>query len=524
MHLSNGTTAGSNKDSSRFKISKFDAAAFFAAVVGPLYLYTLTMPTQVYLEDDGLFLTATAHLGVAHPPGYPLYTLIGYLFMQLPFSTLAAAGHFYSAFFGALACGTVYACGRHYGASIAASLIGAFLFAASEHFWSQVIIAEVYAMNTFLIFACYALVLRSARSVRPWIPLMFAAAAYGFGLANHWPLVGLATPGLVLAAIPAWRSLVRNLPALVGTSVVCAGLPYAWMVWRSQQDPLLSFYGPIDSIQEFWYYVSRRGYAGIDQSPTADWTDKIDFMLWLGGEAVRQTTYIGFVFAVIGISIIFLRQPRASALSSPVMFLGLSVFLILLLGFDYEPFRIGLFRPYSLVIYGLVAIWLAVGLNWAIERLREKIPKEFAGGSHFAIPGATMLTGLCMLAVSLYSGWKTNDLSDHDFTERHASAVYDQLSPNSVFFVYGDATGPFAYYSLVENRRPDVKLYNPQGLVLNDRIYSPFIPDKKMRELLGEFVDTSETPVFFLPEGILPGRGVNMTGIPFGIRPGQREF
>ncbi|MDE0113824.1 MAG: DUF2723 domain-containing protein, partial [Albidovulum sp.] len=401
---------------------------------------------------------------------------------------------------------------RHFGASVVASLVGALLFAASEHFWSQVIIAEVYAMNTFLIFACYALVLGSGRSERPWIPLMLAAAAYGFGLANHWPLVGLATPGLLLAAVPAWRAVARNFPALAGTSVLCAGLPYAWMVWRSQQGPLLTFYGKIDSFREFWYYVSRQGYAGVDQSPSADWTDKVSFMLWLGGEIARQTTYLGFVFAVFGISIIFLRQPRVTALSSPVMLLGLSVFLILLLGFDYEPFRVGLFRPYSLVVYGLVAIWLAVGLHGAVELAQEKLSSNTSGATPYAITAATALAGTCMLAVSLNSGWKINNLSDHDFTKRHADAVYDKLPPNAVFFVYGDATGPFAYYSLVENRRPDVKLYNDQALVLNDRLYSPFTVDVKIRNILEDFVDSSDSPVFFMPEGTLPERGVNTTG------------
>ncbi|MCY4459856.1 MAG: DUF2723 domain-containing protein, partial [Albidovulum sp.] len=98
-----------------FRWSKYisaDIAAFVAAFAAPLLLYAMTMPRTVYLEDDGLFLAVARHLGVAHPPGYPLYTLLGYVFMQLPFSTPAAAGHFYSAFFGALACSMVYACCR----------------------------------------------------------------------------------------------------------------------------------------------------------------------------------------------------------------------------------------------------------------------------------------------------------------------------------------------------------------------------------------------------------------------------
>jgi len=63
-------------------------------------LYAITMPRTVYREDDGLFPAAAKHPGVAHPPGYPLHSLLGHVFMQLPFSTPAAAGHVYRAFFG----------------------------------------------------------------------------------------------------------------------------------------------------------------------------------------------------------------------------------------------------------------------------------------------------------------------------------------------------------------------------------------------------------------------------------------
>ena len=95
-----------------------DALALCAAVLGPLALYALTMPRAVVLEDDGLFLMAGAHLGVAHPPGYPLHTLIVHLFMQLPFGPPALLGHLSSAVTGALACGALFACARLLGASV----------------------------------------------------------------------------------------------------------------------------------------------------------------------------------------------------------------------------------------------------------------------------------------------------------------------------------------------------------------------------------------------------------------------
>ena len=257
-----------------FSPGRPDAAALAAAVLGPLALYVATLPRTVVLEDDGLFLMAGVHLGVAHPPGYPLYTLIVHLFTRLPFGDPAVLGHLSSAVLGALACGAVYCCARLLRASPAPALTAAWLFGVSEQFWSQAIIAEVYTLNALLFFATYALVLLGARDPRREWPLWCAAVAWGAGLANHWPLMVLATPGLALALLPVWREVLPRLPRLLGAALVTAALPYGWMVWLSQQAPLVSFYGAIDTWSDFWFYVSRQGYSGVDVSPSAGWSDR----------------------------------------------------------------------------------------------------------------------------------------------------------------------------------------------------------------------------------------------------------
>ena len=105
---------------------------------GPLCALRRTLPRTVVLEDDGLFLMAGAHLGVAHPPGYPLYTLIVHLFTRLPWADAAFLGHVSSAVLGALACGALCCCARLLASPLPA-LTAAWLFGVSEQFWSQAI-------------------------------------------------------------------------------------------------------------------------------------------------------------------------------------------------------------------------------------------------------------------------------------------------------------------------------------------------------------------------------------------------
>ena len=526
-----------------FSWSRPDTAALAAAVLGPLALYAVTLPRTVVLEDDGLFLMAGVHLGIAHPPGYPLHTLIVHLFTRLPFGDPAVLGHLSSAVLGALACGAVYGCARLLRASPVPALTAACLFGMSEQFWSQAIITEVYTFNALLFFAAYALVLLGARDRGPGWPLWCAAVAWGAGLANHWPLMVLATPGLALALLPAWRAVLPRLPGLLAAALASAALPYAWMMWLSHQGPAVSFYGPIDTWGEFWFYVSRAGYAGVDVNPAAGWGDRAGFVGWFAADLVRQMTLPGAVLAVLGVGALARGgglaagaaagsgglAGAAAAGSSGLVLLGNSVVLIALLGFDFDPFWLAVFRPYPLVCYGVAALWVAAGLQWAMDRLAgwaarsrwapaarrltgrpaggqtdasvEGTPRvggaSRAGGTPIALAG---LTGAIMVALSASAGWPANDRSASDFAERHAEVVFDLLPPGAALFVFGDDTGFLGYYHYVDERRPDVSVYNLQGLVFANRLIDPLRPIEERQRALDRFVSSTDRAVFLLPD------------------------
>src|SRR3954463_8102932 len=112
-------------------------------------LYALTAPHTVALEDDGLFILSSYFLGIEHPPGYPLFTLVGHLFSRLPFGSVAYRVHLASALFGALSCGAAWLCARALSGRSLAAYVSALGLGLSPVFWSQAIIAEVYTLNTF---------------------------------------------------------------------------------------------------------------------------------------------------------------------------------------------------------------------------------------------------------------------------------------------------------------------------------------------------------------------------------------
>lgn len=62
---------------------------FFAAALPSYILYVRTLAPTVTSEDSGELITAAYTLGIAHPPGYPLWCILGKLFSLIPLGNVA---------------------------------------------------------------------------------------------------------------------------------------------------------------------------------------------------------------------------------------------------------------------------------------------------------------------------------------------------------------------------------------------------------------------------------------------------
>jgi hypothetical protein len=227
----------------------------------------------VGLEDDALFILSSYFLGIEHPPGYPLFTLIAHLFTLVPLGSVAYRVHLASAFFGALTCAAVWLCARTLAGGRLPAYVAALGLGLSPVFWSQAIIAEVYTLNTFLFVVLVYLGLqacppggapaRGGPYLVPWMALLF-----GLALSNHWPLMLLVAPAFAVLLWPRRSEILARLPHLI-LLVLVGLLPYAWLVYRSWMALPISFYGqldgPLDSALDCHRVRARR--HGLDAFP-----------------------------------------------------------------------------------------------------------------------------------------------------------------------------------------------------------------------------------------------------------------
>src|SRR5690349_9973258 len=69
-----------------------------------LLVYSWTLAPTVTLTDSGELILAAYGLGVAHPPGFPLWVMLAHLASLVPVGSVAVRINFSSAVFAALAC------------------------------------------------------------------------------------------------------------------------------------------------------------------------------------------------------------------------------------------------------------------------------------------------------------------------------------------------------------------------------------------------------------------------------------
>ena len=73
-----------------------------------MIVYLLTLAPTISFFDSGEMVAGAYTLGVAHPPGYPIYVTLGKLFTLLPINNVAFRVNLMSSFFAALTSVMIY--------------------------------------------------------------------------------------------------------------------------------------------------------------------------------------------------------------------------------------------------------------------------------------------------------------------------------------------------------------------------------------------------------------------------------
>ena len=318
-----------------------------------LLLYVATLaPTVATVFDDSLeFQVVLPSLGIAHPTGYPLYTLLGWLASRLPVGDLAYRVNLLSALAGAAAVGIMFLTARRLGSGRLPAAAMTVVFALSTTWWSQATIAEVYTLHGLAVALILYLTLSGQGTRAPWLALVF-----GLALAHHRTTLLLA-PGVAVYLL--WRDPgVLRRPRDLARLALAFLLPlalYLYLPLRGQS--VTSLDGAMVSTWDgFWRHVLASDYGSFLSANPLAIERPASYPLRL---LLSQMGLAALLLGLVG-WLRWPKQPRQWTLLALVF----AANLVFALG--YKTADVDVFYIPVVMVWLLVA---AAGLSWLLARL-----------------------------------------------------------------------------------------------------------------------------------------------------------
>lgn len=490
-------------------------------------LYLATLAPTVTSEDSGELIGAAFVAGIPHPPGYPLWTLLAWVFAHLPGLETAYGVNLMSAVWAAVTVSLAHLISRSMGVPTPSAAAGALVLACSERFWSQAVIAEVYTLNTAL-FAATLLALLRFRAHGRRRSLLVAAGTWGLALANHYMLTLTVAPAFVWLVFQRWRTVLRDRQLLFRCGVlVLAGLSlYLYLPLAASACPRVNWGDP-STPERFWLHVTRAAYRDLELGTQVTLGEKLSFLAHFGRLGLAQFTPGLLIVAVLGTVRLWRERVLFGFFTSVIVLNG--PVLLLILHFRFLAENRTRVEEYYLLAYFCLAQLLGFGLGSMVEWTQGllSILQKLLGGAARRRPdnaagGSFLLDALpCVALIPLAANIGGNNFSNYYLAYDFSRGIFDSLPPGAVFYSSGDYTAfPALYLQAVEHRRPDILIAEPTGnpsseLIAYARELDPAVSALDSGALF-DAVLGGKRPVFVAAKSSLAGKRPRRT-TPWGL-------
>ena len=430
-------------------------------------VYLKTLAPSVTFIDSGELATVACTLGIAHPTGYPLFTLLGWVFSKLPIATeqitrlnimaavFCAAGVFVFLQLAHMLLTMVWK-SKPGASALIASTGSALLLAFSETYWSQATSVEVYSLHVFflsMVLFCFVKAnfvheIDSTKSghlptATNW--WMIFAFVLGLSFTNHMTTILLA-PGLLYlyfsvqgANKESWIRIARmGVPFVIGLSA------YVYLPVRAATGAILNWGNPV-TLERFLWHLSGKQFRVWIFSSTEAAGRQLKYFV---NSLPHEFAYVGLILAVIGVFVSF-RKSRKLAIGVLLLFVTCVLYSI-----NYDIHDID---SYFLLAYLCVALWSAFALfqiqSWA--RGTQVLPQRFVS---FLIVAASLSP--------LMVHYVQNDESSNHLVEDYTHNMFASLQPDALVlsFQWDYWVSAAYYFQIVQGYRPDVVVVDKELL------------------------------------------------------------
>ncbi len=415
--------------------------------------------------DSGELIAVAHEFGVAHPPGYPLYTLVGHVWQRaLGFMDPARSLNLMSAVAQALAVGVLAGAVLRWTGRAVAALAAGLLWAFTAPVWKMALVAEVFALNALLaavLFACLVILLADTGDLgsspprrRVLVPWTVICLVSGLLVAHHHTLVLLALPVFVVACV---RVVVRTRGIvsrghIVGRAVLGGGIglsPLLLLPLRARAENVLAWGDPVE-LGGFVHHLLRGDYGTLSLEPESSGlvSDVSHVGLWLRSIPVESGPPAALL-AVVGVVVVVRRATVGPdrvawrALAAVVAgFLALQAWFFTRVGFPGDPLYLGVVERFWILPAMIVALLAGLG----VARIADAAPRAVT---------VALVTAAVLWPVIEHG--PTIDQRGNTFVDDLIANVVASVPEGGALFLQGDLFhNGLAVVTRVRGHRPDL--------------------------------------------------------------------
>jgi len=422
----------------------------FAVPVVTLVVYLFTLYPTVGWVDCGEISAGCYMLNVLHPTGYPLFTLIGFLFSHIPLGTVVTRVNALSALcssFAALFCFLVV---LRLTRSQIAGIVTAALFAFSFTVWDNSVDADVFGLTALYVSLTVYLLTRLGETSRkpsasptpdprpPTPPLLLLPYLLGLALTNHMSFASTFVGALVCLLVMFRREVLKPGTLLPLTLMFLLGVtPYLFLLVRSQAQPLVNW-GNAHNLQRLiWHMTGKQYQVWMFSLPFADIMKNLGRAL---GALGQELYFVLIPVAVWGAW--RLKKQRQE------VFWLLAVIFVLNLVYAVN-YSIPDIQSYYIPFMTSAFIFTGIGLVDLIRRLK-RVPQF-----------AFLLLAILPLAVNLRRAGAQGNYISEDFGRNHLISASDSAI---VMTTNWDIYSPAFYLRQINRERPDLCMIDKELL------------------------------------------------------------
>jgi len=439
-------------------------------------IYLFTLAPSVIQIDSGELAAVQATLGIAHPTGYPLFTIIGYLFLKIPFPiTTIAKANLLAAVWCSLGVflfiksvlltlnntsiqkpnnkkqktktiKSVEPTENNYNLVLVSAIIGGLFLSFSKTFWMQSTSVEVYSLQIFLftliIFTSLKAFYSDNNKITNWKWVGFSLA---LGFSNH--MTTILTLPLVSILYFMKEGFIKNSILKIGFTFLIS-LPililfYSFLPLRALSNPEINWGNPVNWENFFRHITGKQYQIWLFSSAEAAKKQLFYFI----NNLTLEFTIVGIILALIGLILTFKYYKKLA------LVLSISFIVALLYSVNYDIVDID---SYFLFNYILIALFISTGSYYLLKTLAK-----FLRSKQLLI-SASIVIGLLPLIVN----YSAVDQSDQFTFEDYTKSILNSVENNSIIFSYqwDYFISASYYYQFVENYRKDVVVIDKELL------------------------------------------------------------